>query len=326
MLSRRAFVAGAAAGLVAAPAFVRAQQRRVARIAILSSNPAGDYRHVAFLEGLRDFGYTEGKDIVNEYFLAPTDADLPEWAAKAVASMPDLIVAFSTLPTVAAKAITTTIPIVFANVGTVVELGIVASIPRPGGNVTGTTGFGTELVAKELQLLSQFVPGLARVAVLYSSEQLQAQLSLDELFRAGRILNIDVRRVGVKAAADIAPAIASAVSEGAQGIFLLGAPIFGTNLQLVTDEVRKHRLPSIADNRTHPAAGGLMSYGQLGGPSYNFRRAAYFVDRILKGAKPADLPVEFPREFELVINKRTADALGLEIPLGLLVQATEVIE
>jgi putative tryptophan/tyrosine transport system substrate-binding protein len=322
MLTRRAFVASAA-GVFAAPS-VWAQQRRVPRIAYLSANPPGDYRSQAFREGLRKFGYTEGRDIFIEDFLAPKDADLPEWAGKAVAGKPDLIVAVGAAGAVAAKSQTTTIPVVFVPVGDPVALGLVASLARPGANMTGLSVMNVDLAAKRLQMLQQFVPGLARVAVLYQVENPNSALVLAEVQRAGRILNIDVRLVGVKTAAEIVPAVVSAVSAGAQAFQIAGGPFLTNNEQLIVDELRKHRLPSIDDTRIHPEAGGLLSYGA--NLPDTFRRAAYYVDRILKGAKPQDLPVEQPMLFDLVINRKTANALGLEIPLGLLVQATEVIE
>jgi putative ABC transport system substrate-binding protein len=324
MIGRRAFILSSAA-LIVAPGVVRAQQQnRIPRIAYLSTGRPGHTVELAFRAGLREFGYTEGVTVIVETFLAPTNAALPEWASKAVASKPDLIVTASTLPTVAAKAQTTTIPIVFARVGSPVELGIVASIARPGGNLTGTTGVSAEVQGKLLDLLKQMVPGLARVTVIYSADQLDAPRSLAEVVRAAGILKIDVRTLAVAVAAELAPAIASAAAGGAEAIFFVAAPIFGQNEQLIADEVRKHRLPSIEGSRGHPDAGGLMAYGANVQGSY--RRAAYYVDRILKGAKPADLPVEQPMVFDFVINKRTADALGLTIPPKLMIFATEIIE
>jgi putative tryptophan/tyrosine transport system substrate-binding protein len=323
-LNRRAFTAGALA-LAASPVAVRAQQQRqVPRIAYLSANPAGDFRSQAFREGLREAGYTEGKDIVIEYFLAPTLADLPQWAAKAVSSKPDLIVAITTEGAHAAKAETTTIPIVFAPPADPVAQGLVASLARPGGNLTGTSNMVPEMAAKRLQILSEFVPGIARAAALYNFDNLAAPFSLDEIIRAGKLLSIDVRAVGVRAVADLVPAISSAVSDGAQAIYIVGNALFANSAQLVAGEALKHRLPSISDTRIHPDAGGLLSYGA--NLPERYRRVGYYVDRILKGAKPADLPVELPTVFDLVINRKTADALGLKIPESLLVLATEVIE
>ena len=279
---------------------------------------------MAFRAGLREFGYSVGKDIIIEEFLAPTTLDLPASAASAVAGKPDIIVAIATAAALAAKARTTTIPIVFANVGSPVEIGLVASIGRPGGNVTGSASLSADLAAKRLQMLSEFIPKMARVAILYQLDQPNAQIVLDEVYRAARILVVDVQLLGVKSADEVTPAIASAASSGAQAIYILGAPFFADNARLVAEATRRWRLPSIDPSRTHPDAGGLLSYGA--DQVATVRRAAYYVDRILKGEKPADLPVEQPMLFELVINKRTADALGLEIPLGLWVQATEIIE
>jgi putative tryptophan/tyrosine transport system substrate-binding protein len=261
---------------------------------------------------------------VVEYYLAPAIPDLPRWAADAVGTKPDLIVAITTEGALAAKAATTTIPIVFAPPSDPVAQGLVASLARPGGNLTGTSNMAPEMAAKRLQMLSELVPGIARVAVLYTFENLAAQFSLEEILRAGKILGIEARAIGVRTAADVAPTIASAASDGDQAIYIVGSAFFANNAQLVADEALKQRLPSISDSRSNPDAGGLLSYGA--NVPERFRRAAYYVDRILKGAKPADLPVELPTVFDLVINKKTADALGLKIAEHLLVFATEVIE
>jgi putative tryptophan/tyrosine transport system substrate-binding protein len=324
MTTRRCFLASACAGVLAAPAIAQ-QQPRVPRIAYLSANPAGDFRSTAFREGLREFGYTEGRDIVIEYFLAPGIADLPLWAARAVASRPDVIVTINTTSAVAAKARTTTIPVVFAGISNPIESGLVAGFAQPGGNLTGPSLMRIDVAAKLLQMLSEFVPRLTRVAVLYLySNTGVGPLINEEILRAGEILNLDVSLVEVRTIADLAPAIASAASQGAQAIYFFLGPILANNPQLVADETLRHRLPSISENRIHADTGGLVAYGA--NLPATFRRAAYYVDRILKGAKPADLPVEQPTVFDLVINKKTADALGLAIPPHLQVLATEIIE
>src|SRR5262245_55956462 len=171
MIGRRALAAAAAAGLLAVCAAQAQVPQRVPRIAYLSASPAGDPRSQAFREGLRDFGYTEGRDIIVEEFRAPANADLSAWAARAVARKPAITAGAGTAPAVAAKALTSTIPIVFANMGNPVEIGVVSSLARPGGNVTGTANFQAETAAKRLQILSQLVPGLARVAVLHSTAE-----------------------------------------------------------------------------------------------------------------------------------------------------------
>jgi putative tryptophan/tyrosine transport system substrate-binding protein len=173
-------------------------------------------------------------------------------------------------------------------------------------------------------MLTEFVSGISRIAALYSLESANAPFSLDEIRRAATMLNVEVHLVGVRAPTDLAPAIASAAAGGAQALYFVGATLFSNNADLVAEEALKRRLPSISDNPAHTRSGGLLSYGANVQSVY--RRGAYYVDRILKGAKPADLPVEQPTLFDFVINKKTADALGLTIPERLLVFATEVIE
>lgn len=280
MLDSRAFIAGAGALAVAAPA--RAQ-RRVPRIAYLSVNPPNDFRSQGFRDGMREFRYTEGTDFIVEDFFAVKIADMPQAAAAAV-----------------------------------------ASLGRPGGNVTGPSNLTPDLAAKRLQLLTQIAPGIERVGILFHPDSSIAQLSMDELTVASQKLHVRISPVEVRTPEQIDEKIAGATANGIGALYFITEPLFTGNMQQVAKAALAQRLPAIYDFAEFPRAGGLISYGP--NVSAIFRRAAYYVDSILKGAKPADLPVEQPLRFDFVINKKTADALGLEIPLGLLVGATEVIE
>ncbi len=317
-MDRRTYLTGAAT-LVAASHVLA--QGRASRIAYLSSQPPGDFRSRAFREGLAEFGYTEGRDVEIEYFLAPSNAELPKFAAMAVASEPDVIVAITGHVAALVKRLTTTVPIVFTGVGNPVETGLVASFSRPGGNLTGPSLMVSDLTGKRLQMLAELVPGLERVGRLHWRAGTDSEA---EIILAGQRLEIEVYSVKLKSIADLVPALESVVSDGAQAIFYRAGPILANNVEEFAEETLKRRLPAISDNRIFPDNGGLMSYGA--NVPDTFRRAAYYVDRILRGAKPADLPVEQPRVIDLVINKRTADTLGITIPLKLLIQATELIE
>jgi putative tryptophan/tyrosine transport system substrate-binding protein len=325
MLRRRAFLIGAGAGLVAAPRIVRAQQpQRPKRIAYLSANPPDDFRSRAFREGLRTFGYTEGKDIVIEYFLSPSIDELPAWAARAVAAAPDLILAMTTPAAIVAVRQTSSIPIVFTGLGDPIGTGVVQSLARPGGNATGPSLMTPDLAGKRLQLLSEFRPGLSRVAVLYNPDDPATAPQLDEIRIAAKTLGIEFRLYGVRSASDFAPIVAASAAEGMQAAIIIGGSLFGNNLELLAAQVLRHRLPAIYPSREFADAGGLFTYGANLLETY--RRAAYYVDRILKGARPGDLPVEQPTVFDFVINKKTADILGIKIPDALFVFASDIIE
>ena len=315
--------------LGAAPLAAEAQQAaKVARIGYLSPNLASSpHLRDAFLQGLRDLGYGEGRNIVIEYRDAEGKRErLPALAAELVALKVDVILAEGgTLgPRVAMQA-TTTIPIVFA-AGDPVGSGLVTSLARPGGNVTGLSALGPELVGKRLELLKQAVPGVDRVAILRQPVALGERTAMDMLKAAdaaARALGVQPQFVEARDPDELARAFSDMTSARAGALTVLPANMFLREHRRLVDLAAKNRLPAVYTSRDFVDAGGLMSYGA--NQADLFRRAATYVDKILKGAKPGDLPVEHPTKFELVINLKTAKALGLTIPQSVLAHADEVI-
>jgi len=331
--TRRAFIGTLAGGLLAAPLAAEAQQAaKVTRIGYLSPNlAASPHLPEAFRQGLRDLGYVEGRNVVIEYRDAEGKPErLPALAAELVALKVDVIVApASTLAALTAMQATKTIPIVFAGVGDPVTSGLVTSLARPGGNVTGLTGLGPELVGKRLELLTQAVPGVSRVAVLSRPGALGERTDKDMLKGvegAGRALGVRLQFVEARGRGpeDFDRAFSDMTRARASALTVLPSAMFFNERRRLVDLAAKNRLPAVYPLREFVDAGGLMSYG----PNFAdlFRRAATYVDKILKGAKPGDLPVEQPTKFELVINLKTAKALGLTIPQSLLGRADQVIE
>ena len=327
-LGRRRFMAAIAGSLLAAPLAADAQQAaKIARIGWLGSDRVGGLA-TAFLQGLRDLGYVEGRNVVIEYRTADGQLErLPALATELVSLKVDVIVTQSTVAALAAKQATRTIPIVFGAVSDPVATGLVASFAQPGGNVTGSSFFTPELVGKSLQLLKQTAPGVSRVAVLwqpaaFAEPQGKALLEAAEL--AARTLGVRLHVVGARRPDDVEKAFSDMTRAGAGGLTVLTSPMFNTQKSRLVDLAAKNRLPAVYPWRSAVDAGGLMAYG----PNARdlFRRAATYVDKILKGTKPADLPVEQPTKFDLVINLKTAKALGLTIPPSLLGRADEVIE
>jgi putative ABC transport system substrate-binding protein len=328
-VQRRQFLI-AAVGLLAAPLAAEAQQAaRVARIGYLTPNlAAGRHLRDAFLRGLRDLGYVEGRNVVIEYRDAEgNNEQLPALAAELIALKVDVILAEGgTLgPRVAMQA-TRTIPIVFV-AGDPVGSGLVTSLARPGGNVTGLSSIGPELVGKRLQLLKQSIPGVDRVAVLRQPTALGERVATDMLKAAdvaARALGVQAQFIEARGPDEFARAFSDMTSARAGALTLLPANMFLREHRRLVDLAARNRLPAVYTSREFVDAGGLMSYG-ANQPDL-FRRAATYVDKILKGAKPGDLPVEDPTKFELVINLKTVKALGLTIPRSVLSQADEVIQ
>jgi putative ABC transport system substrate-binding protein len=323
MISRRAF--GALAIGAAASASVKgyAQQNpgaRVPRIGLLA------YERVKgqFLQGLRDVGYDIGKDLIIEFRPNDPAEMLPRFAAELVALNVDVIVASGTQAVRAAKEATQRIPIVTTGSGDPVGTGLVASLARPGGNITGMSLFQPELSGKRLELLREIAGDIPRVAVLWNPDDPPVVLSLRETESAGRALGIEVDGVEVRRADDFDAALASVTGLHPKAIVVLSSPLMMVNIRRIALWALESRLPAIFWERAFPASGGLMSYG----PDLDSlaRRSAVFVDKILKGAKPADLPIEQPTKFDLVINMATAKALGFTVPQSLLLRADEVIE
>jgi len=328
--TRREFIGTLAGGLLAAPPAAEAQQAaKVARIGFLALNlAASPHLPEAFRQGLRDLGYVEGRNVVIEYRSAEGKRErLPALAAELVALKVDVIVAGNTPAALAAKQATTTLPIVFTSVVDPVTDGLVASLARPGGNVTGLSNLAPELVGKRLELLKQAVPGVSRVAALWQPGVFPERTDQDMLKAAdvaARALGVRLQFVEARGPADIDRAFADMTKARAGALTVLGSPMFINERRRLVDLAAKNRLPAVYPAREFVDAGGLMSYG----PNLAdlFRRAATYVDKILKGTKPADLPVEQPTKFELVINAKTAKALGVTIPQSLLGRADEVIE
>ena len=280
----------------------------------------------AFREGLREFGWVEGKNIVIDYRFAEGRFDrLPDLAAELVRLKVEVIVAVATPPAVAAKKATGRIPIVMTSAGDPVGLGLVASLGRPGGNVTGLSfSVGVETIGKGLELLKETVPKVRRVAVLSNPANPAHALAIRDLKVAARSLGVDLQLLEAREPDEFDGAFAAMAKERVEALFVVPDSMSLLHRARLADLAVKHQLPSMHGFREYVEAGGLMSYGASA--VANFRRAAFFVDKILKGAKPADLPVEQPTKFELVINLKTARALGLTIPQSLLLRADQVIE
>ena len=328
-MDRRRFLLTSLAGTLATSHTALAQQpSKVARIGWLGFEGRGAPRSEAFVQGLRDLGYVEGRNVVIEYRSAEGKLEqLPALATELVGLRVDVIVAQSTVAALAAKHATRDIPIVFGAVSDPVATGLVATFARPGGNVTGSSFFAPELVGKSMELLKQVVPGVTRVAVLwqppaFAEAQGKALLTVAEA--AAQTLRVRLQVVEAGGPDDFDRAFSEMTRGRAEALAVLTSATFPMGRRHLLDLAAKSRRPVIYPFREDVEAGGLMSYGP--NVSDLFRRAATYVDKILKGAKPADLPVEQPTKFELVINLKTAKALGLTIPPSLLARADQVIE
>jgi ABC-type uncharacterized transport system substrate-binding protein len=329
MMDRRVFLSSLGFVTLAAPLAAEAQQAaKVARIGLLTTNlSTSPHLRDAFRQELRDLGYVEGRNLVIEYRDAEGKFErLPALAAELVALKVDVIVAPTTVGALAAKQATKTIPIVFAAAGDPVGSGLITSLARPGGNVTGLSRLAPELVDKCLELLTQAVPGVNRVAALWQPGAMGERSDKDMLTGAdvaGRALGVRLQFVEARGPEDFDRAFSDMTRARAGALTVLPSAMFGNERRRLVDLAAKHRLPAVYPWRDFVDAGGLMAYGVNTADLY--RRAATYVDKILKGAKPGDLPVEQPTRFELVINLKTAKALGLTIPQSVLGRADEVI-
>jgi putative ABC transport system substrate-binding protein len=314
--------------LLAAPLTAGAQQApKAPRIGVLHPGaPAAASQLVAaFKQGLREHGYVEGQNIVVERRFAEARAErLSDIAAELVRLKVDVIVTASDVGIAAVKQQTETIPIVMANSTDPVGTGFVASLARPGGNVTGLSNLSPELSAKRLELLKEAVPGLSRVAIMWSPDVRGAVLDYKETENAARSLRLQLQSAEVSRADDFSRAFSALTIRRAEALIVAGYPLTYINRGQIASLAQKNRLPSMSTQREFADAGGLITYGP--NLAEQWRRAATYVDKILKGAKPGDLPVEQPTKFELVINLKTAKALGLTIPPSLLRRADQVIE
>ncbi len=313
--------------LCLAPLLARAQQRKVYRIGVLETTSlrlnAENFDH--FRTGLRERGYVEGPTLVIAYRSAEGRTErFAELAAELVKSKVDLILARGTPATLAARKATATIPIVMAAVGDPVESGLAASLARPGGNVTGLTSAAVELVPKRLELLKALVPRMTRVAAYSNLANTAAASTWKEIQAAARAMGVQAQLLDVRSEQQIAPAFDTAVRDGAQALIVGIETLAASNRKLIVELAAKHRLPAMYSAREFVGDGGLMSYG-VSYPDLYYR-AAGFVDRILKGATPAELPIERPAKFSLYINRRTARSLDLVIPPDLFLRADRVLD
>ncbi len=318
----------AAVFLATAPLAQAQQPTKVRRIGYLSPlDLAGESsRSEAIRMALRERGHVEGQNIAIEFRYAEGKLDrLPDLAAELVGLKVEIILAAGGDRIIlAAKNATKTIPIVMSGASLdPVEAGIVDSLARPGGNITGVTILATELTGKRLELLKEAFPNVARVAVLYDPANRASVIEVKEIEPAARALGLTIQLREVRDADGFEKLFARLNKERPDGLFILSSPLMNTNQKRTVGFALKNRLPSMYSNREHVDAGGLMAYGADRSDSY--RRAAYFVDRILKGAKPADLPVEQPMKFELVINLKTAKQIGVTVAPNLLARADRVI-
>ena len=327
-MDRRAFISGMAGSLLAAPHAAEAQPTgKVAQIAILGSTRAEDLPQSEGLrQGLREHGYVEGQNIAIEYRWAQGRFErLPDLAAELAKLKPAVIVAFVTQASLAAKNATSTIPIVMVGVGDPIGAGLVASLARPGGNVTGNSSVSVEVMGKSLEILKEVAPERRRVSILWNPANAIFQTQMvKEAEAASRRLGLQVQTIAASDARGIDKAFQLMTRERAEALAVLGDPMFIAERTRIATLAAKSRLPSVSGVREYADAGGLVAYG----PNFYelYRRAAAYVDRILKGAKPGDLPIEQPTKFDLVINLKTAKALGLTIPPSLLQRADQVIE
>lgn len=328
-MDRRALLAGTAAGLLTRPFAAEGQQAaRIVRIGYLASSLSGLLVTETFRQGLRDLGYAEGRNIVIEYRDAEGKLDqLPRLAAELVALAVDVIVAPNTVAALAAKQATETIPIVFAVAVDPVADRLVSSLARPGGNVTGLTALAPELIGKRLELVKAAIPAVSRVAVLrqpgtFGERTEQDMVSEAEV--AARALGLRLQFVEARDPADLDRAFSDIGKSRADALTVGGTAMFIGERRRLVDLAARNRVPAVYPWREFVDVGGLMAYGPNLADLY--RRAATYVDKILKGAKPSDLPVEQPTKFELIINLRAAKDLGLTIPKSVLARADDLIQ
>jgi putative tryptophan/tyrosine transport system substrate-binding protein len=325
-VDRRAFIGTVAGGLLAAPLAAEAQPAgRVYRIGVLSPGTAPPGPLEALRQELRELGYNEGRNIAIEWrFAGVTDEHLRDLAEELVRLKVDVIVSINTTASLAAKRATQTTPIVIARVSDPVRSGLVTSFARPGGNITGVSNFSDELSGKRLGLIRELIPAASRLAVLWDAGNPGIGISVREMERHSSQFGIHLQVHGVKSTDEFRSAFQAITRERATALFVFDDVLMATHKRQILDWAAEVRLPVISQYAEIAEAGGLIAYGPNIPDIY--RRAAAYVDKILKGAKPSDLPVEQPTKVELVINLKTAKALGLTIPQSLLQRADQVIE
>ena len=324
-MKRRKFIA-LAGGAVAMPLVARAQQNeRVRRLGVLqpfAKESPESARIAAFLQELQRLGWTDGRNLQIEYRWEPRD--LRKAAIELVALSPDVILVSTTPAISAMQQATQTIPIVFTQVTDPVSAGFVVSLAKPGANLTGFMSFDYEIGAKWLELLKEIAPNLVRVGAIRDPTSTASIGQLSAVQSAARLSRVEVSPLGGQDGKDIERTITEFARGSNSGLIALASPVINNNSNLIVSLAARHRLPAIYAFRTFVADGGLISYGP--DPIDPHRQAAGYVDRILKGEKPGDLPVQAPTKYELVINLKTAKALGITVPPALLAQANEVIE
>jgi putative tryptophan/tyrosine transport system substrate-binding protein len=324
-MKRRQFLATAGAGAIvlAVPPNASAQGRQV-RIGLLTPVSPPPAYLAAFRDGLRERGYVEGQSLsIDVRWPSGPFEQNPDVAAQLVHAV-DIIVAWSTPALMAARGATSTIPIVAVSISDPVGTGFVASLARPGGNVTGLTAINPDLSAKVVELLREIVPGMKHVGVVVNPANPGSAVQMRGAEEAARALGLQFEVVAVRTPEEFARAFAQLSAHGAQGVLLLADPSLIEHRARIAELARNTRLPTAFQRRESVEAGGLLAYGANNNDQ--FRQAAFYVDRILKGAKPGDLPVQQPVKFELVVNLKTAKAIGLDVPPTLLTRADEVIE
>jgi putative ABC transport system substrate-binding protein len=325
-MDRRTFVAALAGGLAVAPLRGRAQQpARIPRIGLIGERSSSDSFVVAFRQALRELGYVEGRNVVVEF--RSTNGQLgrvPEIARELVGMPVDVLVVGGGVSAQHAKAVTLTVPIVFATVGDPAGIGLVASLARPGGNLTGMSNLQSELGGKQLELLKEVAPRIARVAVLYNPDSPISPAVVRNVQDAARRLAVELVFMDVRGPDELPGALAALAQRRVDALLVLSDPVFGSQLAKIAQAAARLRLPAVYSHRGFAEAGGLLAYG----PNFedNYRRAASYVDRILKGAKPADLPVQQPTKLELIVNAKAAKALDLAIPQPLLLRSDDVVQ
>ena len=322
-MKRREFITASAALLVSSRRSLAQGTRR--RLGLLAHGEPTPALQNAWLDGLRNHGWIDGRNLIIEYRYAPSQDRLPAFAAELVALSPDLLIAPGPQAAVALKSATASIPIVFVAVADPVGLGLVQKLSRPGGNITGLASYIPGFAGKGIEILREMVPTASKVAILVNpGNPIHRLVVADELSQTARNLGVALPIVEATTAEELDIAFASAAAQHADAINVFGDPLTVNNAPRVTALAAEHRLPAIYLFRLFATNGGLISYG----PDLAdlFIRAGGYVDKILKGTKPSDLPVEQPTKFELVINMKTAKALGLTVPPTLLAQAVEVIE
>ena len=328
LISRRAFVAAAAGGLLSAPRVAWAQPAgKLHRIGFLGNSTAALEANLVqpFRDGLRELGYVEGRDVAIEYRWAEGQYErFPALVAELIAAKVDVLVTAGTPAALAVKRATTTIPLVMVAVGDPVGTGLVKSLARPGGNLTGLVSIAPDLEGKRLELLTEIVPRLSSVAFLSNPANAFHGTSEKQARAAARSLHLKVEFFPIRAESEFDRAFLAIAGQRPGALVMLADRLFLHHRARIVEFAAHHRLPAVYAYTELVEAGGLMSFG----PSYPgmHRRAAYFVDRILKGGKPADLPMEQPSKFELLINLKTARALGLVIPQPVLLRADDLIQ